>query len=98
MMIFDVEIINQDVVEQTIPRPVDDEAQEAQYSKKKGTHTFKNKVDCLDNQYVVYLSATYLGSVHDKKIADEEDCQYPKNTRLRQDLGFQAYAPQGGIL
>jgi len=53
------------------------------------------KVDCLDNQYVVFLSATYLGSVHDKKIADEEACQYPKGIRLRQDLGFQGYEPEG---
>jgi len=91
-----VEIVNHDVVEQTMPRSVDDKAQEQQYSGKKKAHTYKNKVDCLDNQYVVFLSATYLGSVHDKKIADEEACQYPKGIRLRQDLGFQGYEPEGG--
>lgn len=90
----EVQIINQDVVEQTTPRPTDDEAQRKQYSGKKKAHTYKNKVDCLDNQYVVYLSPTYLGSVHDKKIADEENCQYPENIRLRQDAGFQGYAPE----
>lgn len=90
----DVQIINQDVVEQTTPRPTDDAAQKAQYSGKKKAHTYKNKVDCLDNQYVVYLSPTHLGSIHDKKIADEEACQYPENIRLRQDSGFQGYAPK----
>lgn len=39
------------------------------------------------------MSSTYLGTVHDKKIADLEDCQYPANTYLRQDSGFQGYAP-----
>jgi len=90
-----VKVITQDVVEQTMPRPVDDGAQEAMYSGKKKVHTFKNKVDCLDNQYIVYLSMTYLGTVHDKKIADEENCQYPLNIRLQQDSGFQGYEPQG---
>ena len=35
-----------------------------------------------------------MGAVHDKKIADEEDCQYPAQTRLRQDSGFQGYEPE----
>jgi len=90
-----VEVVNHDVVEQTTPRSVDDKAQEHQYSGKKKAHTYKNKVDCLENQYVVFLSATYAGSVHDKKIADEEACQYPEGIRLRQDSGFQGYEPEG---
>jgi len=87
------EAIHQDVVEQTTPRPVDDDAQAAQYSGKKKQHTYKNKVDCLDNQSVVFLSPTFLGAVHDKKIADEQYCQYPEGIRLFQDLGFQGYEP-----
>lgn len=88
-------VVNHDVAEQTMPRPVDDEAQKAMYSQKKKHHAYKNKVDCLDDQYVVFLSGTYLGTVHDKKIADMEDCRYPLGTRLRQDSGFQGYGPQG---
>ena len=91
----DIRVVNHDVVEQTAPRSLDDEAQKVQYSGKKKAHTYKNKVDCLDNQYVVFLSPTYLGSVHDKKIADEEACQYPQDLRLRQDAGFQGYEPKG---
>jgi len=85
--------INIDVVEQSAPRPVSDDAQRAQYSGKAKDHTYKNKVDCTDNQYVTYLSPTFLGAVHDKKIADESFCIYPEGTRLRQDAGFQGYAP-----
>ena len=40
------DIINQDVVEQTMPRPVADDAQKEMYSGKKKDHTYKNKVDC----------------------------------------------------
>lgn len=91
----DVRAVSQDVVEQTMPRQVDDKAQKAMYSGKKGCHAYKNKVDCLDDQYVAFLSATYLGAVHDKKIADTEGCRYPPGIRLRQDLGFQGHAPEG---
>lgn len=89
------DIINQDVVEQTMPRPVADDAQKEMYSGKKKDHTYKNKVDCLDNQYVVFLGKTQLGTMHDKKMADEDECQYPPDIRLRQDSGFQGYAPEG---
>lgn len=85
--------ISQDVVEQTMPRPVSDDAQQAMYSGKKKAHTYKNKVDCTVNQYVVFLSKTFLGTIHDKKIADEEACNYPEGVRLLQDSGFQGYAP-----
>lgn len=40
-----------------------------------------------------YLSATYEGSVHDKKIAAEEDFEFKDTIVLLQDLGFQGYAP-----
>jgi hypothetical protein len=45
----------------------------------------------------VYLSETYEGKVHDKKIADQETCQFPENSRLRLDLGYLGYHPQGVI-
>lgn len=35
-----------------------------------------------------------MGAVHDKKIADEENCSYPDDIRLRQDCGFQGYEPE----
>jgi len=40
-----------------------------------------------------FLSATYAGKVHDKKIAEQEKISYPKNTSLYKDTGFQGYEP-----
>lgn len=47
---------------------------------------------------VVFLSATYEGSVHDKAIADGQGWQFPSGILLHQDLGFQGYAPEGVIV
>ncbi len=49
---------------------------------------------CDKDRYVHYLSATYEGSIHDKKIADEEDFEFTQTIVLLQDLGFQGYSPQ----
>ncbi len=69
------------------------------YSKRRGgkqkDHTVKNNLMCRDNQQIVYLSETYQGRVHDKKIADQEACQFPANSRLRLDLGYLGYHPKG---
>jgi hypothetical protein len=44
---------------------------------------------------VKYLSQTYEGKRHDKKIADEENPTYPEDIGVYQDTGFQGYAPEG---
>ena len=44
---------------------------------------------------VEYLSPTYRGKTHDKKVSDTEEIHYPPGTELKQDTGFQGYAPQG---
>ncbi len=49
---------------------------------------------CDKDAYVCYLSATYEGNVHDKKIADEEEFEFTQSIVLLQDLGFQGYSPQ----
>lgn len=85
--------VNQDGMEQRVNRKLDNQAQKKEYSGKKKDHTYKNQVNCLDNQLILFFSHTYLGSVHDKKIADQEGCTYPDDTRLRQDLGYQGYTP-----
>ena len=43
---------------------------------------------------VVYLSMTYEGRIHDKKICDEEGFEFSEGTTLYQDLGFQGYMPE----
>ena len=44
---------------------------------------------------VGYLSQTYPGKTHDKKIVDHEALGYPRDTILYQDTGFQGYDPPG---
>lgn len=53
----------------------------------------KNNVICIQSQYVIYLSQTYEGSMHDKKIAEQEQCHFPDDIHLVQDKGFDGYAP-----
>lgn len=52
----------------------------------------------ITNEYterVEYLSQTYTGKTHDKKVADIEDIHYPPGSSLKKDTGFQGYEPQG---
>lgn len=44
---------------------------------------------------VLYLSATYEGSVHDKAIVDTEGWQFPGGLTLHLDLGFKGLRPKG---
>ena len=43
---------------------------------------------------IIFLSQTYEGKVHDKKIADEEPLQFEKETELLQDSGFIGHQPK----
>lgn len=86
---------SQDVTERPIQRSLDDSVQKSQFSGKKKAHTIKNNLVGADSQQILYLSQTYDGTVFDKRIADIENCTFPLNTRLRQDKGFQGYAPEG---
>jgi hypothetical protein len=40
------------------------------------------------NGEVLYLSPTYSGSVHDKKICNQENLTFTKQVRVFTDLGF----------
>jgi hypothetical protein len=77
-------------------RPKDPEKQALHYSGKKKAHTDKNVliVD-LRRRDVDFLSRTYVGKVHDKKIADREGVSYPPGAELHKDTGFQGYEPVG---
>ena len=46
---------------------------------------------------IVFLSDTFEGSVHDKRIADGTAYPLPKGSELLQDLGFQAFSLDGVI-
>jgi hypothetical protein len=83
-----------DGTERRRQRPCDPEVQQRCYSGKKKTHTDKNLlIGGLTTRTVVYLSDTYEGRVHDKKIADLEAPTFPEDIALYQDTGFQGYAP-----
>jgi DDE superfamily endonuclease len=52
------------------------------YSGKKKVHTLKNNVITQRGGKVLFLSDTYEGKKHDKKIADEEGYQFPDGSSL----------------
>jgi DDE superfamily endonuclease/Helix-turn-helix of DDE superfamily endonuclease len=77
-------------------RPKNPEKQAAHYTGKKKAHTDKN-VAVVDapSKRVGFLSQTYAGRTHDKRIADQEGISYPPGTVLYKDTGFQGYEPAG---
>src|SRR5204863_3000494 len=75
-------------------RPKNPEKQALHYSGKKKTHTDKNVVVVnIPDQRVAFLSPTYPGKTHEKKIAEQEDIAYPPDTVLDKDTGLQGYEP-----
>ena len=60
------------------------------------THTTKHIVlGGLHTHKVHYLSQTYEGRRHEKKIVDEENPTYPTDISLYKDTGFQGDEPEG---
>jgi DDE superfamily endonuclease len=95
--------LNLDATEREVPRSGDQEAQAEEYSDgpprgKARAHTSKNQVLCDDVGYGHFLSWTYEGKVHDKALADAEALCFPAGLVLRQDTGYQGYAPQGAVV
>jgi hypothetical protein len=83
-----------DATERRRQRPKNPEKQALFYSGRKKKHCDKNVV--LVNtrgKRIAYLSQTYPGKAHDKKIADEEGISYPPTATLYKDTGFQGYEP-----
>ena len=75
-------------------RPKQAEKQALHYSGKKKTHTDKNVlVASAADEEILFLSGTYPGKTHDKRIADEEQLSYPPGTTLYKDTAFQGYEP-----
>lgn len=83
-----------DGTERRRQRPKNPEKQAAHYSGKKKTHSDKNVVIAdAQSKRIGFLSGTYVGKTHDKKIADSESISYPPDTVLYKDTGFQGYEP-----
>jgi Helix-turn-helix of DDE superfamily endonuclease/DDE superfamily endonuclease len=85
-----------DGTERRRQRPQNPEKQALHYRGKKKTHSDKNVVVAhARTKRVGYLSQTYAGKTHDKKITDQEPIVYPRGTTLHKDTGFQGYEPRG---
>jgi hypothetical protein len=83
-----------DGTERRRQRPKNPAKQAAYYSGKKKTHCDKNVVIVqAKTKRVGFLSQTYAGKTHDKKIVDTEPIIYPAGTTLYKDTGFQGYEP-----
>jgi len=83
-----------DGTERRRQRPKDAEKQALHYSGKRKSHTDKNIIIAtVKNKRVSFLSETYPGKTHDKKVADQENIVNPSQMRLHKDTGFQGYEP-----
>jgi len=75
-------------------RPKSPEKQALPYSGRKKKHCDKNVVVVhAQRPGIDYLSKTYPGKEHDKKIADDEQIAYPPGAIWYKDTGFQGYEP-----
>ena len=84
-----------DGTERRRQRPKKAEKQALHYSGKKKIHSDKNVVlATVKRKRVSYLSQTYPGKMHDKKVADTEKILYPEHIALHKDTGFQGYEPK----
>ena len=85
-----------DGTDRRIQRPKKPGVQAQYYSGKKKTHIIKNDlIAAVSSRKVKYLSKTYAGKIHDKKICDKERPKFPNRNTLYQDTGFQGYRPRG---
>jgi hypothetical protein len=76
-----------DVTERQVPRDVDYDNQKEAYSGKKKLHTMKNLAITDHRGYILFISESYDGSVHDKSIWDKIHFEF-KELNLLADLGF----------
>jgi hypothetical protein len=90
-------ILLHDGTEREIPRPVDPDEQQENYSGKKKKHTVKNAVVATACCLILFVSPSVCGKTHDKKIADTM-YSFPYPCRLYQDTGYQGYKPEGVVI
>lgn len=87
-----------DSSEREINRPKDNDIQKDNYSGKSKSHSKKNNIIAdAKTRLVKYLSPTYGGKIHDKKICDIEDYKFPIGSVLHKDNGYQGFNPEGVI-
>ena len=64
----------------------------------KKTHSVKNNVISNKQKRILWLSKTYDGHVHDKKIMDKQPLSLPVGITLWQDSGFLGYYPENATI
>lgn len=86
----DLKDVATDATEQNIHRSSDYETQKAHYSGKKKRHTIKTQISSSSSGRIFDVSGSYPGSVHDAKIADDEQTvqKFPNDTCKRFDAGY----------
>jgi hypothetical protein len=83
-----------DGTERRRQRPQKPAKQALHYSGKRKTPSDKNVVIVnMQSKRVSYLSPTYPGKTHDKKLAEREQITYSRQAILHKDTGFQGYEP-----
>lgn len=82
-----------DGTDRSIQRPKDAEEQRSTYSGKHGKNTIKNTCISDEKSQILYLGSTRQGSVHDKRMADEEELSLPNGSFLWKDLGYLGFLP-----
>lgn len=53
-----------------------------------------NLIVDIEERLVRYLSRTWAGRIHDKRICDEEGSTFPPGCVLFKDTGFQGFEPE----
>lgn len=76
-----------DVTERQVPRDIDIQNQQDDYSGKKKLHTMKNLAVCDEKGTILFISDSYEGSTHDKSIWEQIDFDFGELNVLA-DLGF----------
>jgi hypothetical protein len=90
-------VLLHDGTEREIPRPVDWDEQQENYSGKKKKHTLKNAVIITACCMILFISPSVCGKTHDKKIADTSYA-FPYPCVLYQDTGYQGFRPEGVVI
>jgi DDE superfamily endonuclease/Helix-turn-helix of DDE superfamily endonuclease len=87
----DLKDVSTDATEQRVYRSVNHEQQKEYFSGKKKQHSAKTQISVSSRGRIIHVSKTYPGSVHDKRITDEEQIGdlFPQLTLHTLDSGYQ---------
>lgn len=87
----DLNDVSTDATEHKVYRSVNHEQQKKYFSGKKKQHSAKTQISVSSRGRIIHVSQTYPGSIHDKRVADEEQIggKFPEETRHTLDSGYQ---------